>query len=173
MPPLGGRWLHHISARSLRCPLCKAECLPWRNWRTIGGKCWWSRLLAVFLLAYFVQRDWSRVDPSIYAQCFTGWAKSPSWCVICVTLDHDTADSPYASNQERRARRPSPYAAAGGPSHKPSLKGQAPVCIKFNKYNGDCRHGESCKFRHVCSQCQGAHPRSQCKQERSQTSKDV
>jgi hypothetical protein len=122
------------------------------------------------------QRDWSRVDPSIYARCFTGWAKSPSWCVICVTLDHDTADCPYASNQERRARRSSPYptsAAAGGPSHKPSLKGQAPVCIKFNKYNGDCRHGESCKFRHVCSQCQGAHPRSQCKQERSQTPKDA
>ena len=43
------------------------------------------------------QRDWSKVDPSIYAWCFTGWAPPPSWCTLCVTLDHDTADCPYAS----------------------------------------------------------------------------
>ena len=125
-------------------------------------------------MAEIGQHDWSKVDPSIYARCFTGWAKSPSWCVICVTLDHDTADCPYASSQERRARRPSPYPsyASNSSSHRPSPKGQVPICIKYNKYNGDCRHGESCKFRHVCSQCQGAHPRAQCKQERSQAPKD-
>jgi hypothetical protein len=37
------------------------------------------------------QRDWSRVDPSIYAR-FTGWVRSPSWCTIYVTLDHDTSE---------------------------------------------------------------------------------
>ena len=35
------------------------------------------------------QRDWSKVGPSIYARCFTGWAQSTSWCSICITLDHN------------------------------------------------------------------------------------
>lgn len=104
-------------------------------------------------MAEIGQRDWSKVDLSIYARCFTGQAKNPSWCVICLTLDHDTADCPYASTQEHKARRPSPYPsyASGSSSHWPSSKGQAPVCIKFNKYDEDCRHGEACKFRHAMS----------------------
>ena len=109
------------------------------------------------------QKDWSKVDPSIYARCFTGWARPPTWCTVCVTLDHDTGDCPYAAVQDRRVRRPTPYTAGGGgPRSAPKMR---PVCIKYNKYNGDCRHGETCKFRHVCSQCQGAHPRLQCKQQ--------
>ena len=115
------------------------------------------------------QRDWSKVDPSIYARCFTGWARPPSWCTLCVTLDHDTADCPYASVQDRRARRLVPYEAGGvGPRSTTKIR---PICLKYNKYNGDCRHGESCKFRHVCSQCQGAHPRAQCKQEQGHPGK--
>ena len=47
----------------------------------------------------------SRIGQSIYARCFTGWARPPSWCTLCVTLDHDTADCPYAST----ARLASPY----------------------------------------------------------------
>ena len=112
------------------------------------------------------QRDWSKVDPSIYARCFTGLARSPSWCTICVTLDHDTSDCPFAPMQDRRAHRPLPYPpyTPSGAAPRPSTKFRAtPICIKCNKYHGDCRHGESCKFRHECSQCQGAHPRSQCK----------
>ncbi len=37
-------------------------------------------------------RDWSRVDLSLYARFFTGWGKAVSWCKMCVTLDHDTGD---------------------------------------------------------------------------------
>ena len=25
------------------------------------------------------------------------------------------------------------------------------VCIKFNKYDGDCKFGRNCKYQHVCS----------------------
>jgi hypothetical protein len=55
------------------------------------------------------QHDWSRVDPSIYARCFTGWVRSPSWCTICVTLDHNTSECPFAPMQDRRTRRSLPY----------------------------------------------------------------
>ena len=29
-------------------------------------------------------------------------------------------------------------------------KTDKPVCIKYNKFNGDCRFGKECRFRHVC-----------------------
>ena len=101
------------------------------------------------------QRDWSKVDPSIYARC---WAHAPSWCTICVTLDHDTAECPYASMQDRRPCCLPPY-AIGGAAPRTTAKPR-PICIKYNKYNGDCRHGEMCN---VCSQCQGMHPHNQRK----------
>ena len=61
----------------------------------------------------------------------------------------------------RPPRRPLPY-VIGGAAPRTTAKTR-PICIRYNKYNGDCRHGEMCKFRHVCSQCQGMHPRNQCK----------
>ena len=109
------------------------------------------------------QRDWSKVDPSIYARCFTGWVWSPLWCTICISLDHDTSDCPFAPLQNRRGWRPLPYPPSSSAGRVLSKSRSTPICIKFNKYNGDCRHGELCKFRHECSQCQGPHPRSQCK----------
>ena len=122
-------------------------------------------------MAEIGQRDWSKVDPSIYARCFTGWARSSSWCMLCVTLDHDTADCPFALFQDRRSRRSVPYPPSSSAGRVLPKSRSTPICIKYNKYNGDCRHGESCKFRHECSQCQGPHPRSQCKGDASSVNK--
>ena len=119
------------------------------------------------------QRDWSKVDPSIYARCFTGSARSTAWCEVCITLDHDTSDCPFASVQVRRNRRPSPYPAVGQPQGMRYADRMPPICLKYNKYNGDCKFGTSCKYRHACSLCQQAHPRSQCKQKADSVTKDV
>ena len=41
-------------------------------------------------------QSWARVDPSMYAQCFTGQAISPdNWCARCQCLDHTSAQCPF------------------------------------------------------------------------------
>ena len=60
-------------------------------------------------MAEIGQRNWSKVDPSICARCFTGWVRSSSWGTLCVTLDHDTANGLFAPLQDRRNRQSVPY----------------------------------------------------------------
>jgi len=110
------------------------------------------------------QKDWSKVDPSIYARSFTGWAKTSSWCTWCVSLDHDNSSCPFNNGQHYRHntnRRMQPY-----PTHM--IRGSSEqTCIKYNRYNGDCKFGENCKYKHVCSSCGGGHPKSKCTSSKS------
>ena len=83
------------------------------------------------------QYHWSKVDPSIYAHCFSGWAWNPSWCTICVTHDHDTNNRPFAPMQDCRGRRPLPYPSysSAGFTPRSSVKTRTtPICMKY-KYN--------------------------------------
>lgn len=105
-------------------------------------------------------KDWSKVDPSIYSRCLTGWARPTSWCEWCVSLDHDSNDCPFSSARGRE-RRTQPYPSTSR-SSVPSRASQPQTCIKFNKYGGDCKFGQACKYRHVCSICEEPHPKSKC-----------
>ena len=29
------------------------------------------------------------------------------------------------------------------------------ICIKYNKYGGDCKYGTLCHYKHICSSCKG------------------
>ena len=121
------------------------------------------------------QTDWSKIDPSLYARCFTGWARNTGWCDTCMTLDHDAADCPYNQGTDgstvgiKRPRR-LPGGQTPGPSRKatprPTNTGDA-VCIKYNKYGGDCMFGVRCHFKHICSICANEglhmeHPKTRC-----------
>ena len=101
----------------------------------------------------------AKVDPSIYAQCFTGQAISAeNWCSKCQCLDHTSTNCPY--RQRKRSRN---TAMGVGANQSPSRAGlDPPVCIKYNKFNGDCKFGRECRFLHVCSSCKEAHPISRC-----------
>lgn len=50
----------------------------------------------------------------------------------------------------------------------PQLSGElGAICLKYNKYSGDCIYGARCKFKHICRICakEGAfleHPKSRC-----------
>lgn len=115
-------------------------------------------------------QSWAKVDPSIYSLCFTGQARSSeNWCSLCQSLDHATGDCPARPSRKRpwsaggsqpwpAGSQPGPYQRAGS-----SKREQHPVCVKYNKYDGDCRFGKLCKFQHVCSSCREAHPASRCK----------
>lgn len=109
---------------------------------------------------------WAKVEPSMYTQCFAGQERTvENWCSKCQELDHTTANCPFqtrkrtwsaanagAGSQQQRGQ-------AGGP-----LASRSPqqVCLKFNRYQGDCRFGKECRFQHVCSSCMGPHPVSRC-----------
>ena len=106
---------------------------------------------------------WAKVDPSIYAQCFTGQALSgENWCSKCHSLDHTLASCPLRS-RKRTWSAANALTSPAGPS--PMAGREQPVCQKFNRYNGDCKFGKNCRFRHVCSRCGEFHPVSKCKAE--------
>ncbi len=97
---------------------------------------------------------WAKVDPSMYAQCFTGQAISPeNWCSRCQCLDHTSAQCPFKPRKR-------PWAAAFEGATAPSgRKPEQSTCLKYNKYNGDCK---DCRFAHVCSNCREPHPATRC-----------
>lgn len=100
-------------------------------------------------------QSWAKVDPSVFAQCFTGQAMSAeSWCAKCQSLDHTSTNCPY-----RQKKRPWNTAFGTSSSQLPGRSGtDTPVCIKYNKFNGDCKFGKDCRFLHVCSSCREYHP---------------
>ena len=106
------------------------------------------------------KKDWSKVYPSIYLRCLTGWAWPTTWCELCVSLDHDANDCLFSSawGRERRMQpHPSPYWSSAA-----FRTSQPPTCIKYSKYGGDCKFGQGCKYRHVCAICEEPHPKSKC-----------
>ena len=106
--------------------------------------------------------QWAKVDPGLYAQCFTGQeACKENWCSSCQELDHKSVDCPFrprkrAWNAGYGQGEQSGKEAGGGGKHSPQ------VCLKFNRYGGDCKYGRECKFAHVCAKCRGAHPAGKC-----------
>lgn len=104
-------------------------------------------------------QSWAKVDASLYAQCFTGQAaRAENWCSRCQCLEHATLQCPY-----RPRKRAWESAFASPPAARPDQTSSSSVCIKYNRYNGDCRFGKTCRFRHVCSSCGDPHPASKCK----------
>lgn len=114
-------------------------------------------------------QSWAKVDPSIYALCFTGQAASlENWCTRCQCLDHSTANCPAQPSRKRSwaAATSSPVTQYRAGLGRQSQEQQ--ICIKFNKFDGDCRFGRQCKFMHVCSACREPHPMSRCKKKSTQ-----
>lgn len=117
-------------------------------------------------------QSWAKVEPGLYAQCFTGQARSiENWCSTCQGIDHASIRCPFktqkrswsaAFGQPGKGAAPTPTGAV------PTATGAAStatggVCWKFNRYDGDCRYGPRCRFSHACSSCGGAHPAQRCK----------
>lgn len=100
-------------------------------------------------------QSWAKVDPSIYSLCFTGQAiSSENWCAHCQSLDHTIQSCPA-----RPRRRPWSTAPVGPPQQGARNE----ICQKFNRFNGDCKFGRGCRFKHICSSCGEPHPVSKCK----------
>ena len=92
-------------------------------------------------------QSWAKVEPSLYAQCFTGQAVSAeNWCSRCHSLEHAAINCPF------RPRKRTWDAAVG--QGQGQGQGQQ-ACIKFNRFNGDCKFGKNCIFvAHVVNHIQ-------------------
>ena len=94
---------------------------------------------------------WSQMDPSLFAQCFTGQVKgTESWCKTCHSLDHSSDLCPLkppAIKRPRSSTFPSP---------------PQETCRRYNKFNGNCNFGSRCCYAHKCLKCSGDHPASAC-----------
>ena len=101
-------------------------------------------------------QSWARVDPSMYAQCFTGQAISPdNWCARCQCLDHTSAQCPFKPQKR-------PWSTAFAASASPRAQNPG-ICTRYNKFGGDCRYGKDCKFDHNCSNCgEAGHWQGKC-----------
>ena len=119
-------------------------------------------------------QPWAKVDPSIYALSFTGQTISvENWCSRCQCLDHTTSNCPAAPARKRpwhsAQGSPAPPAqrwsgSQDHPAQRWSGSQEHQVCLKYNRFGGDCKFGKQCKFRHVCSSCGDPHPVSKCKE---------
>lgn len=112
-------------------------------------------------------KDWSKVDPSTYTQCFTGASISQdNWCRSCHSIDHVSDTCPIKPTNNPRKRE-----SQSVPALAPLRKRQAPhsnpqPCRKY-KYNGDCSYADKCIFQHKCSACgEYTHPVSKCTQDK-------
>ena len=101
-------------------------------------------------------KNWAQVDPSIYTQCFTGMSLTQEgWCKTCMSIDHNTDSCPLKMTRKRPAAPLPPFV-------NKRFQQTSQICLKYNKYEGDCKFGRSCRFQHVCSACGGGHPVSKC-----------
>ena len=114
-------------------------------------------------------RQWSRINPSLYSICFAGAARTSTRCDLCLSLTHETRDCALSGGGEREvgARISAIESAvlslsASRPATIPSYSGpvqRREICRNWNQNR--CSYVR-CRFRHVCRVCQGPRPAIDC-----------
>ena len=107
---------------------------------------------------------WDEVDTCLYTQHFSGKSEEvENWCPICCTADHGRRRCPAQQSSQKRLQ--AEFGAAPPSLSSRATSRGAQVCHKFNRFNGDCRRGAECPYRHVCSRCGNHHPAQRCPQQ--------
>ena len=100
--------------------------------------------------------NWSVPDPRLYNEAFTGRARYIQRCGYCLQEGH-SEDSCHCNPH----RRPPTWMQEGPWSAPPPPRPPTvtEICRRYN--DGRCRK-PSCRYRHACTHCQGAHPLTDC-----------
>lgn len=90
------------------------------------------------------ETSWAQMDPGLYTQCFTGQARTAeNWCTTCQGVDHPSTRCPFRTHKRSWS---SAFGSQGSQkaarSPNPNPAGRLGVCIKYNRFNGDCRYGK-------------------------------
>ena len=139
-------------------------------WGGGGGGVAWVRYDAAFRRQAFItgNRQWSKVNPSLYSICFSGAARTGVRCKLCLSLCHPTCEctlvcdpNPDVSTRLKTLES----AVLAFTSHAPLQQGlplrakSSDVCRNWNA--GKC-HMPQCRFRHACIVCGGPNPAFAC-----------
>ena len=115
-------------------------------------------------------RQWSRVNPSLYSICFAGVARASVRCDLCLSLNHRSKDCAMIAEADpdvgsRLKAVESAVLALTQPrwpvhnSAGPPGGASSEACRNFNK--GRCSF-RWCRYRHACRVCGGPQPASEC-----------
>ena len=108
-------------------------------------------------------KDWSKVDPSVYTQCFMGASIcQESWCKSCHSIDHISENCPIKPVSNLRKWEIPGFLAPSQLGKRQALRSNPQPCKKYNRYNGDCRYADGCIFQHKCMAC-GEYGQSACR----------
>ena len=110
--------------------------------------------------------SWSKINPSLYALCFTGKAKQGVRCSHCLSSTHKSEECTLVGDDDpdlgkrMKAIESAVLALATNPSTKPKQPPKPQeICRLYNERR--CRF-HFCRYRHVCQSCEGNHPISDC-----------
>ena len=111
--------------------------------------------------------NWSVTDPRLYNKAFTGRARSIARCIYGLQDDHTAAYCPknpmlgwFPDGSTWPTPLTLPATVGCATSSPPSCVAQQSVEI-CRKYEVRCKHPQ-CHYQHLCSNCQGPHPWSDC-----------
>jgi len=98
--------------------------------------------------------DWGHMNSRLWNEIFTGRAKAVTRCRFCLSELHLYTDCPQAPDNRSQSN--------GKQGHWESRQIQDEICHLFNDRRGNRCNFHLCKFSHICSECSGRHPLSQC-----------
>lgn len=110
-------------------------------------------------------RSWSKINPSLFSICFTGKAvTNNSRCDLCLLAYHPTGECPSALDDldsvcSLRLVRSVVAALDNAKPQPDTAQKGGEVCRSFNA--NKCKYAR-CRFRHVCSNCEGQHAVTSC-----------
>ena len=164
----------YISVMSTPHPEAVPELLAYlifilRVSQDFGGVAWVTYDAAFRRQAFITgNRQWSKVNPSLYSICFTGVARTGQRCELCLSLSHPTVDCTLVSDPDpdiTTRLKTLESAVLVFASQSPQQQLQNPrarpqdICRNFNL--GRCRMS-LCRFRHACRVCGGPNPAMAC-----------
>ena len=132
-----------------------------------GGVAWVTYDAAFRRQAFITgNRQWSKVNPSLYSICFSGAARTGVRCELCLSLSHPTQEctlvcDPDPDVSTRLKTLESAVLAFTSQTQQQGLPQAKPTDICRNWNVGRCRMPQ-CRYRHVCRVCGGPNPAFAC-----------
>ena len=164
----------YVSVLSTPHPQAVPELLAYlifilRASQDFGGVSWVTYDSAFRRQAFITgNRQWSRVNPSLYSICFSGVVRTGTRCELCLSLSHPTRDCTVVNDPDldvttRLKTLESALLAITSHStlqHSSTSTPRLPdTCRNWNA--GKCRMLH-CRYRHVCRVCGGPNPAYAC-----------
>ncbi len=133
-----------------------------REARRCGGS-GWQAYDTMFRqqVAHAPETDWSKLNNTLYSVTFlaqqTGRGKT---CLHCMETDHTGADCAVAPTRSQLPQKAISREMVPSDSRGRRSRSSQP-CYSWN--DGRCTF-PYCRYRHVCSRCEGEHRRSHCRE---------